>query len=54
VIGIPVGFHTLLYVNRNKINRSLAVREKDESIKFMRFLFEHCTYPFLGGTQACT
>jgi hypothetical protein len=33
--------HALLYVNRAKINRPLHVREADESIKFMHFLFEH-------------
>jgi hypothetical protein len=33
--------HALLYVNRAKINRPVHVREADESIKFMHFLFEH-------------
>ena len=33
--------HALLYVNRAKINRPLHIRNEDESIKFMHFLFEH-------------
>ena len=33
--------HALLYVNRAKINRPLHIRNNDENIKFMHFLFEH-------------
>ncbi|GMI41731.1 hypothetical protein TeGR_g2388 [Tetraparma gracilis] len=41
VVGIPAMCHTLLYVNRAKINRPLHIRNEDESIKFMHFLWEH-------------
>jgi hypothetical protein len=33
--------HALLYMNRAKINRPLHIRNEDESIKYMHFLFEH-------------